>query len=52
MSDIFLSYDSADRERVRPLVELLHDQGWQVWWDRKISPGDTWDQSLASAIES
>ncbi len=36
MSDIFLSYASEDRERVRPLVEWLEEHGWSVSWDRKL----------------
>ena len=36
--DIFISYASADRPRVKPLVDLLHGKGWSVWWDRTILP--------------
>jgi hypothetical protein len=50
MSDIFLSYASADRERVRPLVTWLQSRGWSVWWDRAIIPGQTWDEVLAAAL--
>ena len=28
MSDIFLSYASADHERVHPLVRALEQHGW------------------------
>jgi len=48
MSDIFLSYASEDRERVRPLAEALSRQGWDVWWDRDIPPGQTWRNSSLS----
>lgn len=34
MSDIFLSYASADRERALPLANVLESQGLDVWWDR------------------
>ena len=36
MSDIFISYDSADKERVRALAGLLESQGWNVWWDQGL----------------
>ena len=52
MADIFLSYASEDRERVRPLVERLEEHGWSVWWDRRIPPGKTWPQVLEGALES
>ncbi|MCC6586287.1 MAG: SUMF1/EgtB/PvdO family nonheme iron enzyme [Bryobacterales bacterium] len=51
MSDIFISYASADRARVKPLVEVLQREGWSVWWDRTIPPGKTWDQVIESAIQ-
>jgi hypothetical protein len=51
MTDIFLSYASADRERIRPLASILEQQGWSVWWDRKIPPGKTWHQLIQQAID-
>src|SRR5262245_4320192 len=51
MADIFLSYASADHERIRPLVSVLERQGWSVWWDRKIPPGKTWHQVIQRAID-
>jgi hypothetical protein len=39
MSDIFVSYDDQDRERVRRIVETLEARGWSVWWDHRISTG-------------
>ena len=50
MSDIFISYASADRGRVIPLVKVLQGQGWSVFWDRKIPTGKTWDQFIAGAL--
>jgi len=51
VSDIFVSYASEDRERIRPLVELLESRGWSVWWDRKIHAGPRFDQIIEEAIE-
>ncbi|MDH3973349.1 MAG: toll/interleukin-1 receptor domain-containing protein [Deltaproteobacteria bacterium] len=39
MSDIFISYSSEGREKVKPLAEVLAEQGWSVWWDRTIRTG-------------
>ena len=50
MADVFVSYASADRPRVQPLVESLRQQGWSVWWDRAILPGKTWDQVLEETL--
>lgn len=50
MSDIFISYASADRPRVKPLVDALVKIGWSVWWDRTILPGKTWDQVIEAAL--
>jgi hypothetical protein len=36
VSDIFISYASEDRSRVRPLADALSGHGWSVWWDRQI----------------
>ena len=52
VSDIFISYDSADKERVRPLVKLLEEQGWPVWWDRRIPPGRTFAEVIDEAIQA
>ncbi|MGQ9627958.1 MAG: toll/interleukin-1 receptor domain-containing protein [Anaerolineae bacterium] len=39
--DIFLSYQSKDREWVRRLVDALSEQGLRVWYDEKeVRPGE------------
>ena len=52
MSDIFISYASEDRDRVKPLAKALENQGWSVWWDRTIPPGKTFDQVIEEAINA
>ena len=53
MADIFISYAQEDGESIQPLVALLENQGWTVFWDRKLLPGDNWttliDQKLTGA---
>src|SRR5262245_43158454 len=43
MTDIFFSYSSADRERVRPIRDALVAQGFEVFWDQQIPAGTDWD---------
>jgi hypothetical protein len=52
MSDIFISYASADRERARLLADALSQKGWLVWWDRTIPPGKEFDQVIEEALDA
>lgn len=47
MADVFISYASEDRDRVRPLAEALIARGFDVWWDRALAAG----QDYATIIE-
>src|ERR1019366_3113198 len=49
MSDIFVSYSSADRARAAMLARALEVRGWSVWWDRTIPPGRQYDEGLEEA---
>jgi hypothetical protein len=50
VSDVFLSYASADRERAVAIAELVRLGGYSVWWDRTIPPGRVFDEVLQEAI--
>lgn len=52
MVDIFLSYSSKDRSRVKPLGQLLQNYGWDVWWDQQIPIGKTFDKMINEAISN
>jgi hypothetical protein len=52
MADIFLSYESEDRERVMPLIHALGKTGWSVFWDRTIPTGKTWRGVISREIRS
>jgi hypothetical protein len=43
VTDIFFSYSSADRERVRPVRDALVAQGFEVFWDQEVPTGLDWD---------
>ena len=50
MSDIFISYARADRERVRPLAQALEEEGWEVWWDPLLESGRSFQQVINEAL--
>jgi TIR domain len=52
MSDIFISYASADRERAKLLSKALQRRNWSAWWDRTIPPGKEYDQVIEEALDS
>jgi len=51
VSDVFISYANEDQGRVEPLVDELQRHHWDVWWDRCIPPGLTWDQVIEKALK-
>jgi hypothetical protein len=44
MTDIFFSYSSKDRDRVRPVRNALAAQGFDVFWDQEVPTGLDWDR--------
>jgi adenylate cyclase len=51
MADIFVSYSRTDKAAVAPLVAALEAQGWSVWWDPEITPGDEFDKLIGAELE-
>lgn len=52
MPDVFVSYSRADQGRVRRIVEALEKQGWSVWWDPNIMPGERYAQTIDAELKS
>jgi adenylate cyclase len=52
MADIFVSYASEDRDRIKPLIELLEGEGWSVWWDRELVAGPSFEEKIEEALEA
>jgi adenylate cyclase len=52
MADIFVSYSRTDKARVAPLIAAFEAQGWSVWWDPEITPGDEFDAMIGAELEA
>ncbi len=52
MSDIFISYASEDRNRVKFLAHALERKGWSVWWDRRIPTDKPFDEVVQEALNT
>ena len=50
MSDIFISYASADRPRAQLLAQTLEGHGWSIFWDRAIPTGKTWRDTIGKEL--
>ena len=52
MADVFVSYARIDKPRVAPLVAAIEAQGWSVWWDPAIAPGQEFDRQIAEELKA
>jgi adenylate cyclase len=52
LADIFVSYSRSDKARVAPLVAALETEGWSVWWDPEITPGEEFDALISRELEA
>lgn len=50
MADIFISYAREDEARIQHLASALEEQGWSVFWDRRIPAGQTWRSYIGQAL--
>jgi TolB-like protein len=51
MPDIFLSYSRDDQTIARRFAEGLESEGFSVWWDQALHPGEAFDQVTEKALE-
>jgi adenylate cyclase len=51
LADIFVSYARNDKGLVAPLVAALEGEGWSVWWDPEITPGEEFDSLISRELE-
>lgn len=47
---IFVSYCHKDSECVLPVIAVMTNKGYRVWYDEGIDPGTEWDKNIADHI--
>ena len=47
---IFVSYAHKDHDRVFTEIKRFNDDGYHVWYDEGITPGNEWTDEIASAL--
>ena len=52
MTDIFISYAREDQGRIEELVSALEQQGWSIFWDRRIPSGQTWRSYIGNSLDN
>ncbi len=48
---VFLSYSRDDQKRALPIINLLEDTGFSVWWDGLIEGGARFSRTTEDALE-
>jgi TolB-like protein len=49
---LFVSYSRTDLARARPVIDLLEQAGFDVWWDGKLEGGENFLQTTETALET
>jgi len=52
LPDVFISYSRRDQAVARTFAEGFEREGFSVWWDQAINPGDAFDQVTEQALEA
>ena len=47
---VFVSYAHRDAQAVFPEIQRLHQQGFRIWYDEGIDPGNEWPEEIARAV--
>jgi TolB-like protein/tetratricopeptide (TPR) repeat protein len=49
---VFVSYSRNDQKRALPIIKILEDAGFSVWWDGLLEGGERFSQTTEAALES
>jgi len=50
LADLFLSYAREDHDRAGHIAKLLEAQGFDVFWDSEIPPGQSWADFIETKL--
>jgi hypothetical protein len=50
MPEVFLSYSRSDQTIARCFADGLEREGFGVWWDQALTPGEAFDQVTEEAL--
>jgi TIR domain-containing protein len=51
-NEIFVSYSKDDAARVQVLVAAIEREGWKVFWDQEILPGEDWESYISVHLDA
>ena len=51
MPDVFVSYSREDQPVARRFAEGFEREGFSVWWDQSLNPGEAFDQVTERALD-
>ena len=52
MADVFISYAREDRTTAEALAKALALEGWHVWWDHSLKPGERFRQVIERELDA
>ncbi len=47
---IFVSYGHKDYQKILPILKLLHNKGYRIWYDKGIEWGSEWPDTIAKHL--
>lgn len=50
MADIFISYSKQSKAETEKLAKELQSEGYTVWWDTSLVPGDSFGEVIVSEL--
>jgi TolB-like protein len=51
-ADVFLSYSREDQATARRFAEGFEREGFTVWWDQALNPGEAFDRVTEQALDA
>lgn len=52
VADAFISYAREDHDAASALARVIESAGWDVWWDREILAGQSFDDVIERELSA